>query len=141
MKKCTATLCRFVIKEKFTLGRLKIFNASGNLLFECFTLELPYVDNQHNISSIPAIGYYCHLYNSSKFGLVFKILNVRNREGILFHKGNTVKDTHGCILLGNGYTLNSDLSDCFLRNSKNAFDELMSLDLVDFNLKISNLCL
>lgn len=141
MKKCTAALCRFVVKEKFTLGHFKIFNESGNLLFECFTLELPYVDNQHNISCIPTMGYYCSLYSSKKFGLVFKVLNVPNREGILFHKGNTVKDTHGCILLGNNYTLNSDLSGCFLRNSKNAFDEFMSLGLVDFNLKISNLCL
>ena len=141
MKKYTATLCRFVVKKKFTLGLLKIFNASGKLLFQCYTLELPYVDNQHNISSIPAIEYCCQLYNSSKFGLVYKILNVPGREGILFHKGNTVADSHGCILLGNGYTLNSDLSDCFLRNSKIALDKLMSLNITSFNLKISNLCL
>lgn len=141
MKKCTATLCRFIIKEKFTLGRLKIFNESGNLLFECFTLELPYVDNQHNISCIPTMGYYCSLYSSKKFGLVFKVLNVPNREGILFHKGNTVKDTHGCVLLGSSYTLSPDKKDCSLQKSKSAFDSLMSLGLVDFNLKISNLCL
>ena len=141
MKKCTAALCRFVVKEKFTLGRLKIFNASGNLLFECFTLELPYVDNQHNISCIPAIKYYCQLYSSAKFGLVFKILNVRNREGILFHKGNTVADTHGCILLGSSYTFSPDKKECSLQKSKIAFDKLMSLGLVGFDLKISNLCL
>ena len=141
MKKCTAALCRFVVKEKFTLGRLKIFNASGNLLFECYTLELPYINNEKSISSIPANDYVCKLIVSPKFGFVFQVLNVVNRAKILIHKGNYTTDTHGCILLGSSYTLSPDKKDCSLQKSKIAFDKLMSLGLVDFNLKISNLCL
>lgn len=141
MKKCTAALCRFVIKEKFTLGRLKIFNESGNLLFECYTLELPYINNEKNISSIPANDYVCKLIVSRKFGIVFQVLNVVNRGNILIHKGNYTTDTHGCILLGSSYTLSPDKKECSLQKSKIAFDNLMSLGLVDFNLKISNLCL
>lgn len=67
----------------------------------CYTLELPYIENKANISSIPQGFYNCGLTMSPKYGLTYEVLDVRNRSNILFHAGNTINDSRGCILLGN----------------------------------------
>ena len=64
------------------------------------TLELPYRNNATDISCIPAGNYKCKPVDSPKFGKTWQVLNVPKREHILFHRGNTHKDTHGCILIG-----------------------------------------
>lgn len=69
----------------------------------CKTLELEYMDNASNISCIPVSpegGYLCKLVNSPRFGLTYEVTGVEGRSHILFHSGNTEKDTHGCILVG-----------------------------------------
>ena len=65
----------------------------------CVTLEPPGRLNQREQSCIPAQQYVCSRYKSPAFGETFIVENVPNRSGILFHAGNTVKDTAGCILL------------------------------------------
>lgn len=67
---------------------------------ECVTLEPPDRLNAHNVSSIPAQQYLCSRVNSPKFGDTFQVDEVPGRAQVLFHRGNTVEDTHGCILLG-----------------------------------------
>ncbi len=37
-------------------------------------------------------------------GICFEVMNVPDREGILFHKGNTAADVDGCIGVGLGFT-------------------------------------
>ena len=90
-----------------TFGRLTI-DGSG---FSCFTLELPWKNNQSNVSCIPEGTYECEYTMSPRFGRKFYRLNrVPNRAGILFHAGNWAgdkskglrTDVEGCILLGNG---------------------------------------
>lgn len=81
-----------------TLGTLRI--QTRNLVWQCKTLELPWLNNKPQISCIPPGTYRCVRHTSEKFGKVFRLLNVPGREGILFHAGNTARDTHGCILLG-----------------------------------------
>jgi hypothetical protein len=66
----------------------------------CDTLELPWKDNFRRISCIPEGDYKVELYNSPTFGLCYKILDVPNRNYILFHTGNTVADIKGCVLVG-----------------------------------------
>lgn len=61
---------------------------------------------------IPAGVYKVALYPSLKFkGYRPYVLGVPGRVGIMFHEGNSVKDTLGCILLGEnsvkGKVLNS----------------------------------
>jgi len=79
----------------------------GVLLFDeiarLVTLELPYRDNNKDISCIPVGSYKCKTVNSPKFGKTWEVLNVPGRDNILFHRGNTAKDTHGCILIGQKY--------------------------------------
>lgn len=63
------------------------------------TLENPWRGNGHD-SSIPTGMYVCKRVMSPHFGDTFEVANVPNRSHILFHAGNTEKDTLGCILLG-----------------------------------------
>ena len=65
-----------------------------------FSLELPWSNNQRQISCIPAGEYLCTRIKSPKFGDVFQVSNVPGRDGILIHAGNTTADSTGCILPG-----------------------------------------
>lgn len=78
-----------------TLGVLKI----QSKMF-CVTLERPDLNNQKNISCIPEGVYLCQQINSPRFGKTYEVLNVPDRTHILFHIGNTIQNTTGCILLG-----------------------------------------
>lgn len=71
----------------------------GGLPF-CVTIERPWLDNQRNVSCIPAGNYVCGRTSSPKFGNTFEVCDVPGRSHILFHKGNLMEDTHGCIVLG-----------------------------------------
>lgn len=69
----------------------------------CVTLELPWKDNERNVSCIPEGSYEFCRVNSPRFGNTFQIAAVPGRSNILFHAGNTIEDTSGCILLGTSY--------------------------------------
>jgi hypothetical protein len=70
----------------------------------CYTMELPWKDNRNEVSCIP-VGVYPvvrHRWNTpehSKSG--WKLEGVPNRSGVLIHRGNTIRDILGCILVGN----------------------------------------
>lgn len=83
-------------ESKFgTIGALKV-----NKQVFCFTLEPPDRENELNRSSIPAQQYICLPTDSPRFGKTFEVTSVPGRTNILFHAGNTVENTSGCILLG-----------------------------------------
>lgn len=79
----------------------------GVLVFEGFlrmlTLEPPV---EGPIVCIPKGSYHCvRVHNRTTLGgmeieVTFLVREVPGREGILFHIGNFLKDTKGCILLG-----------------------------------------
>lgn len=77
-----------------TFGVLKIDKA----VF-CVTLEPPDRENASNISSIPAQQYICKRICSPKYKNTFEINNVPGRSHILFHAGNIITHTQGCIVL------------------------------------------
>jgi len=66
----------------------------------CLTLERPWLDNIKNTSCIPPGRYVCKRVMSPKFGETFEVCDVPGRSHILFHKGNLMDDSHGCIILG-----------------------------------------
>ena len=69
------------------------------------TLELPWRDNQQRISAIPMGVYTCRRVQSPAFGNTFQVMDVPGRSHVLFHGGNTVADTKGCILVGHDFGL------------------------------------
>jgi hypothetical protein len=83
-----------------TFGVLKI-----NKQVFCVTLELQDLENRSNKSSIPAQQYWMERIESSKFGKTFEIIDVPDRSHILFHSGNIVSETKGCIILAQHYGL------------------------------------
>ena len=82
------------------------------------TLELPWRDNQRNISCIAEGTYEWVQHDSPKFGECIKLNNVINRTHILIHAGNTVDHTKGCILPGCSYGSSS------VRNSRAALKSI-----------------
>lgn len=88
--------------------------------FQCWTLELPWRGNEPDISAIPEGVYQAGLRPSVKFGgytggMIYHLQPVQGRTDILIHSGNTVRDTHGCILLGDGLAVGEPT---FLQNSR-----------------------
>jgi len=77
-----------------TFGVLKI-----NKAVFCVTLEPQDRLNLVNRSSIPAKQYICYRYQSAKYEKTFQVMHVPGRSNILFHAGNVVEDTTGCIIL------------------------------------------
>lgn len=64
------------------------------------TLELPWRNNQRNISRIPTGEYAVERTISPRFGKVWQVKTVPERSNILIHRGNAPEDTEGCILVG-----------------------------------------
>lgn len=70
----------------------------------CVTCEDPWNDNERNNSCVPTGVYQCHKHTGTRFSNVWELQNVPGRSAILIHSGNNINDTHGCILVGNGFS-------------------------------------
>ena len=108
MKKIT--LQRF-IHDKVTFGKLNLDWIPNHP--DLYTIELPWNNNESDISCIPQGLYNLRPHNSAMHPFTYEILNVPNREAILIHEGNYASyvnlsdgmhkpDTEGCILVGFG---------------------------------------
>lgn len=106
--------------------------------FSCKTLERPFKDNKPNISCIPKGTYLCKwTWSLRLMRYTYEVMNVPNRTGIRFHKGNYFFDVDGCILLGTGYgDLNHDAFADIINSSItiDKFNNLMNKK--DFMLQI-----
>ena len=128
-------LIRDTFSKESTIGELFI---NGERI--CDTLENPYLDNQRNISCIPEGVYDVRLRlpreSATRDYLHLLVQEVPNRDWILFHRGNTAKDTSGCILVGLGSQQD------FVSNSTLAMDllikEVIHLGGENINLIIKN---
>ena len=128
-------IIRDTFTKESTIGKLYINGESF-----CDTLENPYINNERNISCIPEGQYNVRLRlareSASRDYLHLLVQDVPNRDWILFHRGNTAKDTSGCILVGNGREHNA------VNNSRLAMDlvikEILNLGGENINLIIKN---
>ena len=88
------------------------------------TLERPWHNNQINSSCIPSGHYRCERIRSPKFGWTFEVKSVPDRTHVLFHSGNTIEDTHGCILIGEEFSGTWDRP--MLSSSRRGFIEFLN---------------
>jgi hypothetical protein len=114
------TLVRVGSSHKGTFGVLRFLSVPFAL-----TLELPWLNNEMEISCIPAGLYTCQFVRSPKFGPTYEIMNVPGRSHVLFHKGNTVEDTHGCILVAEEF--GGTFDNPTIVSSQKGFAEFMAL--------------
>lgn len=104
-----AVITRTDAEPTQTLGMLELFTAEGQKIFECKTLELPWLNNERQKSCIPSGLYKVTPRTSPKYGLHYLINKVKNRDTILIHHGNYKTDILGCILVGATHTdINGD---------------------------------
>lgn len=106
--------------EKGQDGTFGVLRLDGQVL--CVTLEPPDKGNKRDVSCIPAGEYICKRVESPSFGTTFEVTGVPNRSHILFHQGNVVNDTHGCVLLGTRFgTLGQERGVLQSRNALHTF--------------------
>ena len=86
------------LEESFEHGTFGVLRFNAEVF--CVTLEPPDIENAQNVSSIPAQQYTCERIQSPRYGDTFEVKNVPGRTHVLFHPGNTVDHTMGCVLLG-----------------------------------------
>lgn len=102
----------------------------------CVTLEEPWKDNQRKASCIPTGVYHCVTHNGEKFKGVWRLENVKDRDAILIHAGNTLDDTEGCILVG---SRNGSLhGKPAVLDSKNTLNQLRGILGDAFDLEITD---
>ena len=66
--------------------------------FTCYTIELPWLDNAKRISCIPEGRYLLRRRYSTKFQWHIEVVDVENRNFILFHPANNAQnELNGCI--------------------------------------------
>src|SRR5574343_123320 len=86
-----------------TLGNGFVF--SGLDVKQIFkTLELPWKNNESQVSCIPPGTYKCVRRNSEKFGNHFWVKDVPGREWILIHPANHYTQLRGCIAVGSAFS-------------------------------------
>lgn len=86
-------------------GTYGILEFSGQQLY---TIELPWRENQRQISCIPPGTYRCEIVNSPRFGRVYEVKDVPGRSHVLIHSANLAGDLskgwttqlQGCIAPG-----------------------------------------
>ena len=69
-----------------------------NSSFQCFTIELPWLNNRHNISCIPEGRYGVSMRYTPKRKTHILVEGVKDRALILIHPANdALKELQGCI--------------------------------------------
>ena len=137
MKTAKLLIERLWPKKDYIIGRLYV-----NDVFFCNTLENPdrglrsYMTESQikalkiaNHTAIADGQYKVVLRQSPRFKRILPlILNVKGFSGILFHAGNTVNDTAGCILVGKndkkGWLSESRITEQNLVNLLTQYDNI-----------------
>ena len=118
--------------EKLKIKRWKMNECTLGILtygdFKCFTLELPWKNNEVNVSCIPeALAYQGEKYTSPANGNVIAINNVLNRTYIQIHSANFLRQLKGCIAVGDSIKFLDGDSLPDVTNSKNTLKSLLAV--------------
>ena len=99
-----------------------VLNGHNGIPF-CVSLELPYKNNEPNISCIKSGVYEGVRVQSPRFGNTFEVKgNLEGRTHILFHCGNEIGNSRGCLLLAENFAPENRVA-----RSRVAFDEFMMI--------------
>lgn len=125
------------------ITRWKMSNCTLGILtygdFKCFTLELPWLDNQLNISCIPtAEAYAGEKHKSPSNGKCIAINNVLNRTYIQIHSANFIRQLRGCIAVGDSIKFLDSNNIPDVTNSKNTLEALLNVLPEKFTIKITD---
>ena len=94
-------LRRIAKKPTYTIGKLYVDGAYFCDTIEDRVRDLPRESKVYGQTAIPAGTYKVIVNMSPKFKrLLPRLLNVPYFDGILIHRGNTEKDSAGCIIVG-----------------------------------------
>jgi len=118
-------------KDDCTLGILTYKD------FRCCTLELPWQDNERNVSCIPAAGAYKGTkHESPANGSCISINNVVDRTYIQIHSANFIHQLKGCIADGDSIKFldGNDIPD--VSNSKHTLKALLAVLPDKFTIEI-----
>lgn len=119
-----------IYSHDYVLGILEI-PVDGKEMLKLYTIELPWRDNEKNISCVPEGEYVLRKRESAvvrrtsggAYTRGWEVCDVPDRTHIMIHVGNTVDDIEGCIAVGTrvGY-LGKNMA---VLNSRAAFSKLM----------------
>lgn len=131
-----AHLIRTQNTAQLTTGTMSFYLDNHEPIFSVLTLELGWHNNVSHRSCIPKGLYKVSKRFNTRHGHHFILNNVKNRDMILIHVGNTIADTEGCILVGLGVGKDTSGNVTSITESIKAL-ELMDLHCpMDFDLLI-----
>lgn len=105
--------------EDCTSGYLSV-----NGTVKMYAIELPWKNNQPDISSVPVGKYKGILRYDHQDAWRIELVGVPNRKNVQIHVGNYVADSQGCVLVGADVDVDKL---CVVKNSKKAYSQLKSL--------------
>lgn len=124
--------------EKERLGVGSVIDERGNVKFTFCTLELPYRNNQRQISSIDLGKYRVRKRFSEKYGNHFELISVKKRDKILIHIANFVRELKGCIAVGSAHKDIDNDGTKDLINSRKTLNKLNAIMPYEFELIITH---
>lgn len=121
-----AYLFRKIYSDKETLGVFNMWEGK-ELKFQCFTLELPWKENENGVSCIETGHYKAVPRTTGRYAgtnLAYHVTEldgseVEGRKHILIHPGNYYTDILGCILPGSQFGFINDDHVYDIGNSTN----------------------
>ena len=115
------------LEENFKFGTFGVWVICNQVF--CVTLEPADLENQQNVSSIPAQQYTCEEYSSPKYPNTYQVMDVPGRSKVLIHAGNVKKHTQGCIILAQHYgKINTEVGEARAAlNSGKTLDKFIQL--------------
>lgn len=109
------TVLRQSSNNQCTMGYMSV---NGEIM--AYTLELPWKNNQQNVSSIPAGTYSGMLRYDKADKWRIQLQGVPGRTAVQIHIGNYTRDIKGCVLIGSA----ADVTNCTVTGSKTAYTKL-----------------
>lgn len=109
-----------------TIGRL--YYGDGQNMFQCFTLELPFLANAVDVSCVQAGVYTARKIQSPTAGReVLRLFGVPNRSLINVEAANYTREILGCILVGDSIQFLDNDSVPDVTNSNFTLNKLLAL--------------